>query len=458
MSGSSSAIAGAYVCADLAVLRAICNRSGMHEAHPVGLTLTDDLRRSRLTVFFRLILVIPHFIWLIIWSIGTFVAAIAGWLITLITGQLPGGLHRFFCAYIRYVTHVFAYLYLVANPYPAFNGSADTGYPLELTLPDPAPQRRLLVLVRIVLAIPAIVISSVLTGGGGSFAFKSGRKGNSGSAGGNFSGMAAVAALLGWFASVVQGRMPKGLRDTGAFGLGYRAQALAYLLLVTERYPNSDPHALLSGVEPPPLHPVRLEGDSLDLRRSRVTVFFRLPLLIPHLVWLTLWGIVAVIVLILQWFVTLFAGRPATVFHRFLSAYIRYAFHVYAFGSLAANPFPGFTGKPGVYPLDLVLPEPARQNRWKTLFRGFLAFPALIISGALWGVVFVAAILTWFTALFTGQAPEGLRNVTAWALRYTGQTNAYFNLITDAYPNSSPLEGAEREPVAVAEPETEQAA
>jgi hypothetical protein len=159
-----------------------------------------------------------------------------------------------------------------------------------------------------------------------------------------------------------------------------------------------------------------------------------------------LWGILAFLAVILQWFVTLFSGRPAVVFQRFLSAYVRYAFHVYAFGSLAANPFPGFTGKPGVYPLDLVLPDPDRQNRWKTLFRGILVVPAVIVTVGLWGVVVLAAILTWFTALATAKAPEGLRNVTAWALRYSGQTNAYFYLLTDVYPHSSPLEGTEAAP------------
>ncbi len=424
---------------------------------PVGLTVTDDLHRSRLTVLFRLILAIPHILWVVVWSVGTFVAAIGGWVVALITGELPGGLHRFFCAYIRYVTHVFSYLYLVTDPYPAFSGRPIGGYPVDVTLPDPVPQRRVLVLVRIAVAIPALLVSAALTGGGGSFAF-SRRPNGSRSAGGNVTGMAALAAVLGWFACIVQGKMPRGLRDTGAYGLGYRAQALAYVLLVTERYPNSDPHILLSGLEPPPLHPVRLEGDALDLRRSRVTVFFRLPLLIPHLVWLGLWGALAWLALILQWFVTLFAGRPAAALHRFLSAYVRYAFHVYAFGSLAANPFPGFTGRAGGYPLDLVLPVPGRQNRWKTLFRGILVVPAFLITAGLWGVLIVAAFLTWFTALFTARAPEGLRNVSAWALRYSGQTNAYLYLLTDVYPHSSPLEGASPAPVPAAEQEAVPAA
>ena len=97
-------------------------------------------------------------------------------------------------------------------------------------------------------------------------------------------------AVLGWFASVVRGQMPKGLRDAGAYSVGYGAQILAYLLLVTDRYPNADPTAMLEGVERPPQHPVHLVGDAHDLRRSRVTVFFRLLLALPHLIWLALWG------------------------------------------------------------------------------------------------------------------------------------------------------------------------
>ena len=37
-------------------------------AHPVTLVQDDDGRRSRLTVFFRLLLAIPHFVWLALWT------------------------------------------------------------------------------------------------------------------------------------------------------------------------------------------------------------------------------------------------------------------------------------------------------------------------------------------------------------------------------------------------------
>ncbi len=64
-------------------------------SHPIGLIVTDDLRRSRLTVFFRLLLVIPHLIWLYLWSIPVTFAVVIAWFAALFTGRVPDGLHDF---------------------------------------------------------------------------------------------------------------------------------------------------------------------------------------------------------------------------------------------------------------------------------------------------------------------------------------------------------------------------
>ena len=63
--------------------------------HPIGLVVTDDLERSRLTVFFRLLLVIPHLIWLEIWGIAACVVVVISWFAALFTGRVPEGLHSF---------------------------------------------------------------------------------------------------------------------------------------------------------------------------------------------------------------------------------------------------------------------------------------------------------------------------------------------------------------------------
>ena len=143
----------------------------------------------------------------------------------------------------------------------------------------------------------------------------------------------------------------------------------------------------------------------------------------------------------MQWFVTLFRGTPAAGLHRFLASFVRYRLHVYAYLMLVANPFPGFGGREGMYPLDLEVAPPARQNRWKTGFRIVLAIPALFLDGVLGGTLFTTAILTWFYALVTGRAQWGLRNLAAYALRYDAQTQGYAYLLTDRYPHASPLEG-----------------
>ena len=405
--------------------------------HPVQLSITDDLERSRLTVFFRLLLAIPLFIWFGLWSIGVFFAAIIGWFAALFTGRLPQGLHDFFGMYIRYATHLGAYLAIAANPYPSFTGTP--GYAVDVSIPERQDQPRWKTAIRLFLAIPALMLAATLGsfagGGGGSQAAEDGASEAEWLASSGVGGVAAVCAVLGWFAAVALGRMPLGLRNLGAFGLGYTAQAYAYVLLLTDRYPNSDPESIGREWELAP-RTVRLELDD-DGRRSRLTVFFRLLLAIPHFVWLALWSVAALLAAIANFFVALIRGRSADPLHRFLAAYVRYYAHLSAFVSLVANPFPGFAGSPG-YPVDIVIDPPERQNRWITLFRSFLAIPAFLITGALSVVLLVIAFLAWFAALATGRMPTGLRNLGAFAVRYHAQTNAYWLIVTDRYPHASP--------------------
>ena len=195
-----------------------------------------------------------------------------------------------------------------------------------------------------------------------------------------------------------------------------------------------------------PGHPVQLLVTD-DLHRSRLTVFFRFLLAIPHLIWFGLWSIGVFFAAIIGWFAALFTGRLPDPLHRFLAAFLRYATHVGAYVYLTANPFPGFGGAPGSYPVDLHLPaEPEVQNRWKTGFRLILAIPALAVSGGLGALALAAAFLGWFASLFTERMPRGLRQAQVFHLRYAGQTYAYALLLTERYPFASPAPPAGAEP------------
>ncbi len=195
----------------------------------------------------------------------------------------------------------------------------------------------------------------------------------------------------------------------------------------------------------PKRHPVRLLVED-DLRRSRLTVLFRLPLAAPHLAWWLCWYPLAVLAWLTNWFSVLVLGRSPHPLARFLAAFVRYTVHLGAFLSLVGSPFPGFLGRAGTYPVDVPLHPLARQSRWITLGRAPFFFglaplvlPALLLSNAISHLPVVAGVLGWPASLALGRMPPGLQEAGAYALGYYAQTLAYSWLLTDRYPHASPL-------------------
>jgi hypothetical protein len=393
--------------------------------HPVRLVVRDVLERSRLTVLLRLVLSLPHLVWLSLYGAAALVFAVVAWLFVLATGRVPTSLHRFLANFTRYSTHLTAYLALAANPYPGFSG--DGTYPVDVEIDPAARQRRLGAAVRLLLALPALLLSSALAGSAALAAF--------GSVGAG--GLVVTVAFLGWFACLARGRMPRGMRDAATYAIGYGAQATAYALLVTDRYPDSTP----GRVEPAPelpRHPIRIVVDD-DLGRPRLLVLFRPLLCIPHLLWLTAWAVFAVAAWMVAWVASLVVGRVPGALHRFLAAYVRAWTHLLCFLQLVGRPFPGFVGREGSYPVDLRIDPPVRQRRLGLLLRPVLALPAFVLSFAFGGVVLVVALLGWLVALALGRMPGGLRDLGAAALRYQGQVSGYLLLLTWRCPDSSPV-------------------
>lgn len=181
-------------------------------------------------------------------------------------------------------------------------------------------------------------------------------------------------------------------------------------------------------------HPIQLVVED-DLRRNRLTVFFRLLLAIPHYIWLMLWGIAAYVVMVIAWFATLFTGTCPRGLHDFLARYLRYQVHVYAYVTLTADPFPGFDGSEASYPVDLRIAPPERQNRWTVFFRILLSIPAMLLAGVLNYLTYMLVFFAWFICIALGRMPEGMRNLLAFSIRYHAQTQAYQALLTQRYPS-----------------------
>jgi hypothetical protein len=108
------------------------------------------------------------------------------------------------------------------------------------------------------------------------------------------------------------------------------------------------------------------------------------------------------------------------------------------------------------YPVSVTVdPSLANRNRLTTAFRLILAIPHLILAGGigfgvatsgnsrtsvgtetglLGAVAIFLAIVSWFTIVFAGTHVAGIREFTAFYLRWRARALAYLMLLEDPYP------------------------
>jgi hypothetical protein len=184
--------------------------------YPVTFEADYVERRSRLTTFFRLLLVIPHLLIVAFWGLAVFFGVIVAWFALLFTGRWPLGLYMFTANFLKYFTRVSGYCWLLTDPYPPFPSGVndDPDYPVRLNVAAPqAEYSRLKVLLRIFYIIPAYLIVYVL-------------------------GIVLdLVGIVSWFVIVITGKQPKGLQDVIRLCVSYTSRAYALMLLVTETYP-----------------------------------------------------------------------------------------------------------------------------------------------------------------------------------------------------------------------------
>ncbi len=180
----------------------------------VTLDIPYQQDQSRLTTFFRLLLVIPPAIWLALLGIGAFVAVVIAWFALLFTGRYPQELYGFNSMVARYNAKVNGYYFLVTDRFPGFGADTPADYPVQLRVGPPLPAYdRVKVLLRIILVIPPYLIAYAM----------------------NI--VATVGAILAWFVIVFTGRLPYGIYGIVRLGLSYQVRVVPYYLLLTETWP-----------------------------------------------------------------------------------------------------------------------------------------------------------------------------------------------------------------------------
>lgn len=163
-------------------------------------------------------------------------------------------------------------------------------------------------------------------------------------------------------------------------------------------------------------------------------------LAIPHLmVAQALRGLRGVLTLI-SLFTVLFTEQiPRSLFDVIAMTY-RYEWRAMSYALFLHEDYPPFDFKlaaddDGVEPhTSLSIAYPEHLDRWKPLYKWFLAIPHYFVLAALAIGACVAFIAGFFAVVFTGDYPLGPRDFLVSVYRYGLRVQAYVGLLTDEYP------------------------
>lgn len=174
-------------------------------------------------------------------------------------------------------------------------------------------------------------------------------------------------------------------------------------------------------------------------QRSRLTTFFRFITVIPHLIWLTIYGIAAYFAVIVAWFAIVFTAKYPEGLYKFVADFHRYYTRVYAYEYLITDKFPQFNGNGDeTYAAHFLIGPPLEKySRMKTFFRGILASPFAIVAYVLALVLGLVTIVAWFIIVFTGKQNDGVQGALNFCTGFLIRFGAYYALLTEDWPKFS---------------------
>jgi len=184
------------------------------------------------------------------------------------------------------------------------------------------------------------------------------------------------------------------------------------------------------------MHPVAYSAQYEGEGRNRLTVFFRLLVAIPWLLFASLWGIAVFFAVIVAWFALVFTGRYPQSLYDFNASFLRFINRVNGFTWLMTDEWPSFAGEEEYdYPVRVLIPGPKDEySRAKVLFRIILFIPVYILLFVMNVILEVVGIVAWFVIVFTGSFPDGLYKPMRAAAAFSVKASAYGLLLTEDFP------------------------
>jgi len=186
-------------------------------------------------------------------------------------------------------------------------------------------------------------------------------------------------------------------------------------------------------------YPLQLEFDA-DRRITKWRPLVQWILAIPHLA--VAWALRSLrqVLTLISFFAVLFTEEiPRPVFNAIVMTY-RYEWRAMSYALFMHEDYPPFdfdltSEDDRMEPhTSLGLTYPEHLNRWKPLYKWFLAIPQYFVVAGLFALAFLGLMAGFFAVLFTAEYPEGIRDFLVSAYRYALRVEAYVGLLTDRYP------------------------
>lgn len=174
-------------------------------------------------------------------------------------------------------------------------------------------------------------------------------------------------------------------------------------------------------------YPVRYAVDYAE-GRERLSVFFRIFLVIPALVLSSSLSMATVPVALMLLFRRKYPHWWFEWNREVFSARIG------SYAMLLRDEYPSTDEEQAVH-LAIDEPDAAQLNRWLPLIKWLLALPHYIVLAVLWCALLLTTAIAWLLILITGKYPQGLFDFAVGVGRWTNRVMGYaFLMVTDRYP------------------------
>lgn len=181
--------------------------------HPAQLDLDYSRRHSRLLLFFRGLLALPHAVALLVLYLASFVLTLVAAVSVLVTRHYPRSIFGFNVGVMRWGFRLTAYLDILTDRYPPFSLGAHDDYPVRFHVEYPGSVARWRVLFAWIVALPALIVTGLL------------------------SYVLLILTAIVWFVILVTGRYPRAIFNFNLYILRLTARTNAYTAFMVTRYP-----------------------------------------------------------------------------------------------------------------------------------------------------------------------------------------------------------------------------